>query len=45
VVAGFVPTTTPGGFDGFALTGFATPETGAEVDFTWPGISDDAVTG
>ena len=45
VVAGFVPTTAPVAFDGFALTGFATPETGAEVDFTWPGISDDAVTG
>jgi hypothetical protein len=45
VVAGFVPTGAIVGFDTVALTVFATPETGAEVDLTGPGISDDAVTG
>jgi hypothetical protein len=44
VVAGSIPTGAPVGFDAVALTGFATPETGAEVDFAWPDISDDTVT-
>jgi hypothetical protein len=45
VVAGFIPTGAPVRFDAVALTGFAPSETGAEVDFTCPGISEDAVTG
>ena len=48
VVAGLVTTGAPVGFDGFdagALGAFATADADAEGDFTWPGISDDAVTG
>ena len=45
VVAGFIPTGALVEFDTVALTGFARLEIGTEVDFTWPGISDDAVTG
>jgi hypothetical protein len=45
VVAALVPTGPPAGFDAGALGAFATPGTGAAVDFTWPGISDDAVSG
>ena len=44
-VAGFVPL---GGAEEFGTVepaGFAMPDPGTSVDFTWPGISDDAVTG
>jgi len=45
VLAGLFTTGAPVGFDDGALGAFAIPRTGAAVDFTWPGISDDAVTG
>ena len=45
MVAGFVPVAAPEEFGTAELAGFAMPDAGAAVDFIWPGISDDAVTG
>ena len=45
VVAVFVAAGAPVGFAAGMPAGFATPDAGADVDFTCPGISEDCVTG
>jgi hypothetical protein len=45
VIAGFVPVVVSEEFGTVELAGFALPTAGTAEDFTWPGISDDAVTG